>query len=96
MPEAAVDVTLWCKAGKAETKGLAGQDYAAAGIDRRGEGDGISDVLLTELDLCGAVVAERPDWDRSAVEGRVIIASADAAEGMRAFAEKRAPRWQGK
>jgi crotonobetainyl-CoA hydratase len=44
----------------------------------------------------GAVTSERDDWDRSHAEGQVIITSADAAEGMRAFAEKRAPRWQGK
>ncbi|WP_306997653.1 crotonase/enoyl-CoA hydratase family protein [Amycolatopsis thermophila] len=44
----------------------------------------------------GAVVAEQPDWERSQVEGKNVITSADAQEGMRAFAEKRVPRWQGK
>lgn len=44
----------------------------------------------------GAVVAEQPDWERSQAEGKNVITSADAQEGMRAFAEKRAPRWQGK
>jgi crotonobetainyl-CoA hydratase len=44
----------------------------------------------------GTVAAERPDWERSQAEGHVVIASADAREGMRAFAEKRSPRWQGR
>lgn len=44
----------------------------------------------------GAVVAEEPDWERSVAEGKVVIASVDAREGMQAFAEKRAPRWQGR
>ncbi|MDT7698427.1 MAG: hypothetical protein QOJ30_752 [Pseudonocardiales bacterium] len=44
----------------------------------------------------GTVVAEEPDWARSTDESKAVIASADAREGMRAFAEKRAPRWQGK
>jgi crotonobetainyl-CoA hydratase len=44
----------------------------------------------------GVIVAEQSDWERSHAEGEVIIASADAREGMQAFAEKRAPRWQGK
>lgn len=44
----------------------------------------------------GEVVGERADWERTAAEGKVVITSADAAEGMRAFAEKRAPRWQGR
>jgi crotonobetainyl-CoA hydratase len=44
----------------------------------------------------GTVAAEGPDWARSTEESKAVIASADAREGMRAFAEKRAPRWQGK
>jgi crotonobetainyl-CoA hydratase len=44
----------------------------------------------------GAVVVEGPDWERSAAEGKVVITSDDAREGMRAFAEKRAPQWQGR
>lgn len=44
----------------------------------------------------GVVVAEQPDWERTWAERKVIAASADSQEGMRAFAEKRAPRWQGK
>jgi crotonobetainyl-CoA hydratase len=43
----------------------------------------------------GSVAGEQADWDRTHAEGRTVIASADAREGMRAFAEKRAPHWQG-
>ncbi len=42
------------------------------------------------------VLAEDDDWARSAAEGARLMQSADAMEGMRAFAEKRAPRWQGR
>ena len=44
----------------------------------------------------GAVLAEQADWDRTGVEGKIVMASADAREGMRAFADKRAPQWQGR
>ena len=44
----------------------------------------------------GSIPAEDEDWARSAAEGRRTRGSADAAEGMRAFAEKRTPQWQGR
>jgi crotonobetainyl-CoA hydratase len=44
----------------------------------------------------GAVPAEADDWERTAREGAALMSSQDAREGMLAFAEKRAPRWQGK
>lgn len=44
----------------------------------------------------GAIEAENNDWERSETEGQALMRSADALEGMRAFAEKRAPHWQGK
>jgi crotonobetainyl-CoA hydratase len=42
------------------------------------------------------VSAEDDDWARSTAEGARLMKSADAMEGMRAFAEKRAPHWQGR
>src|SRR3954451_10192168 len=42
------------------------------------------------------VTAEDPDWARSRAEADTLMSSADAREGMLAFAEKRAPNWQGK
>lgn len=44
----------------------------------------------------GTVAAEQADWDRTANETPTLMRSADAQEGMRAFAEKRAPRWEGR
>ena len=44
----------------------------------------------------GAVAAEGADWARSAAEGAHLMTTQDASEGMRAFVEKRAPRWEGK
>ena len=46
----------------------------------------------------GIVDGDRPGetaaWDRSGEEMARLFASADAAEGMKAFAEKRPPRWR--
>jgi crotonobetainyl-CoA hydratase len=44
----------------------------------------------------GVVERETSDWARSAGEQAALMASADAREGMRAFAEKRAPQWTGR
>lgn len=44
----------------------------------------------------GRVAAEASDWERTVAETSVLMASADAREGMLAFAEKRLPQWQGK
>ena len=43
----------------------------------------------------GRVAADDGYWELSAAEGQALMRSADAAEGPRAFAEKRAPSWQG-
>jgi crotonobetainyl-CoA hydratase len=43
----------------------------------------------------GAVEREAADWARSNSEQPGLMASKDAREGMRAFAEKRAPQWSG-
>jgi len=42
----------------------------------------------------GTVPTEAAGWERTRVEGSVIMRSEDAREGPRAFAEKRAPVWQ--
>lgn len=42
----------------------------------------------------GQVTAEAASWELSRAEGRALRGTADAAEGPRAFAEKRAPNWQ--
>jgi crotonobetainyl-CoA hydratase len=44
----------------------------------------------------GTVEREKSDWVRSSSERAALMASADAREGMRAFAEKRAPQWTGR
>jgi crotonobetainyl-CoA hydratase len=41
-----------------------------------------------------AIPAEDGDWDRTKQEARVVMASHDAQEGPRAFAEKRRPSWE--
>ncbi|WP_255724400.1 hypothetical protein [Frankia sp. Cj3] len=35
-------------------------------------------------------------WARNDAQVRALMASEDAREGPRAFAEKRAPRWRGR
>lgn len=42
----------------------------------------------------GTVQAEQPDWELSARESAAVMRSRDAAEGPRAFGEKRAPVWE--
>ncbi len=44
----------------------------------------------------GQFVTEDADWRRSETEGELLMRTEDAKEGPRAFAEKRAPHWQGK
>ena len=44
----------------------------------------------------GDIPDERAAWDANKVEARAVFSSADAAEGPRAFAEKRAPVWSGR
>ncbi|MFD1540967.1 crotonase/enoyl-CoA hydratase family protein [Nonomuraea guangzhouensis] len=44
----------------------------------------------------GTIPSERAAWERTAAEGAAIMRSADAKEGPRAFAEKRAPVWEGR
>jgi crotonobetainyl-CoA hydratase len=44
----------------------------------------------------GEVPAEDASWDLSAAEGKKLMQSADSKEGPLAFAEKRAPNWQGR
>lgn len=44
----------------------------------------------------GHIAAEDEDWARTQSEAATLMRSADAAEGMRAFAEKRAPKWTGR
>jgi crotonobetainyl-CoA hydratase len=44
----------------------------------------------------GVVEREQPDWVRSYGEQDDLMSSADAREGMKAFAERRAPQWTGR
>ncbi|HEX5289880.1 MAG TPA: crotonase/enoyl-CoA hydratase family protein [Streptosporangiaceae bacterium] len=44
----------------------------------------------------GQVAADAEYWELSRAEGRALMTSADAAEGPRAFAEKRVPSWEGR
>ena len=44
----------------------------------------------------GRIAGEAASWAQSLAEGDVLMRSADAAEGPRAFGEKRAPNWQAK
>jgi crotonobetainyl-CoA hydratase len=44
----------------------------------------------------GQVPAEDGSWERTGAEMTTLRQSADAAEGRRAFAEKRPPDWQGR
>lgn len=44
----------------------------------------------------GAITSESHRWDQSDQEARAVMRSVDAAEGVRAFAEKRLPQWEGK
>jgi crotonobetainyl-CoA hydratase len=42
----------------------------------------------------GKVPAEAGSWELSRAEGQALMRTADAAEGPRAFTEKRVPNWQ--
>lgn len=44
----------------------------------------------------GAIPSEQAAWERTAAEATLVMRSADAMEGPRAFAEKRAPMWEGR
>jgi crotonobetainyl-CoA hydratase len=44
----------------------------------------------------GQVAADTGFWKLSQEEGQALMTSADAAEGPRAFAEKREPTWEGR
>ena len=44
----------------------------------------------------GAIPSEQNAWERTAAEIATVMRSADAKEGPRAFAEKRAPVWEGR
>ncbi len=49
------------------------------------------------LGIVGAVVrGEDPRWAQTEREARTLMSSQDAQEGPRAFAEHRAPRWNGR
>ncbi|WP_062357724.1 crotonase/enoyl-CoA hydratase family protein [Herbidospora yilanensis] len=41
-------------------------------------------------------LSETESWNRTSAETRAVMESADAKEGPRAFAEKRAPVWEGR
>ncbi|MFC4008527.1 crotonase/enoyl-CoA hydratase family protein [Nonomuraea purpurea] len=41
-------------------------------------------------------ISEQDAWERTAAESAALMRSADAKEGPRAFAEKRAPVWEGR
>src|SRR5205823_1283732 len=55
-PEAAIDMTMRGEAGKGGAERSAGQDYAAAGIDRRGVRGCALDPVLVEFDRRGPAV----------------------------------------
>lgn len=44
----------------------------------------------------GEISDERASWDANKAEARIVFSSKDAAEGPRAFAEKRDPVWSGR
>jgi crotonobetainyl-CoA hydratase len=44
----------------------------------------------------GAVTDENAAWAANKTEARIVFGSNDAAEGPRAFAEKREPAWSGR
>ena len=44
----------------------------------------------------GKIAGDVAAWDRTRKESTLVMRSADAREGPRAFAEKRAPVWQGR
>lgn len=48
------------------------------------------------MDADGRFPLEEVKWDRSRREGAAVIASEDAREGPRAFAERRKPEWKGR
>jgi enoyl-CoA hydratase len=49
-----------------------------------------------QITLQAAEVTEEEAWKLSDAATQVVFSSADAREGPLAFAEKRAPNWQGR
>lgn len=51
---------------------------------------------ITQWISGGTIAPDQAGWERTAAEIATVMRSADAQEGPRAFAEKRAPVWEGR
>ncbi len=71
-------------------------DEALALAGRITENAPLSVRYSRQLTLQAGEVSEAEAWDLSDAASRVVFSSADAREGPIAFAEKRAPNWQGR